>query len=55
MSKRQRVSIIVLGVIGGSVMGLIFKDIYNCLITGIIVASVNTVMLSAQVKKITCK
>lgn len=55
MSQRQRVSIIVLGVIIGTVIGLIFKDTYNCLITGVIAASAITVMLSQQAKKESCK
>lgn len=51
MSQRQRVSIIVLGVVVGFVTGLILKDTYNCLITGVIVASTITIMLDQQVKK----
>lgn len=51
MSQRQRISIIVLGVIIGTVMGLIFKDTYNCLITGVIVSSAITVFLTQKVKK----
>lgn len=55
MSKRNRVSIIVLGVIIGLFMGLIRKDTYNCLITGVIVASAITVMLDQQAKRVTMK
>ncbi|WML38246.1 hypothetical protein RCG19_13540 [Neobacillus sp. OS1-2] len=53
MSQRQRISIIGVGVIMGLVLGLIFKDMYKCLITGIIVSSAITVMLSQQAKKTT--
>lgn len=55
MSQRERVSIIGLGVIIGLVFGLIFKDTYKCLVTGIIVSSAITVMLSQQAKKATRK
>jgi hypothetical protein len=50
MSQRERVSIISIGVIIGVVMGLIYKDMSKCLVTGILVASVITVILSKKVK-----
>jgi hypothetical protein len=50
MSQRQRISIIVLGVIIGLVMGIILKDTYNCLITGVIVSSSITVFLPKLLK-----
>ena len=55
MNQRLRVSIMVLGVVIGTVMGLILKDSYNCLIIGVIVASAITVMLSQQAKRGTDK
>ncbi|WHY72922.1 hypothetical protein [Fictibacillus enclensis] len=51
MSQRERVSIITAGVVTGVVMGLLFKDMYKCLITGVIAASVITIMLSQRAKK----
>ena len=53
MNQRERVSIISLGVIIGVVCGVIFKDMYKCLITGIVVAAAIMVMLSQQAKKAT--
>lgn len=50
MSQRQRISIIVLGVIIGLVMGTILKDTYNCLITGVIVSSSITLFLPNLLK-----
>jgi hypothetical protein len=50
MSQRERVSIISIGVIIGVVMGLIYKDMSKCLVTGILVASAITVILSKKVK-----
>ncbi|WP_018393335.1 MULTISPECIES: hypothetical protein [Bacillaceae] len=55
MSQRERVSIIGLGVIIGVAFGLIYKDMYKCLITGIVVSSAITVMLSQQDKKVNRK
>ena len=55
MSQRERVSIISLGVMICAALGLIFKDMYNCLITGVVVSSAITVMLSQQAKKANCK
>ncbi|MDN4525033.1 hypothetical protein [Fictibacillus fluitans] len=51
MSQRERISIITAGVVTGVVMGLIFKDMYKCLITGVIAASVITIMLGRRTKK----
>jgi hypothetical protein len=51
MSQRERVSIIGIGVMIGVVFGLIYNDMTKCLVTGIVVASVITVMLSQQAKK----
>ena len=51
MSQRERVSIIMIGVIFGLVMGLIYKDLFKCLLTGVIVSSVILVKQSRQVKK----
>ncbi|HWI48181.1 MAG TPA: hypothetical protein VNU45_08185 [Rummeliibacillus sp.] len=51
MNQRMRISIIGIGVIIGVVFGLIYHDMSKCLITGIVVASVITVMLSQQAKK----
>ncbi|WP_194273242.1 hypothetical protein [Priestia megaterium] len=51
MNQRERISLISVGVIGGIVMGVIYQDISNCLITGIIVASIITVMLNQKAKK----
>ncbi|WP_182480643.1 hypothetical protein [Peribacillus asahii] len=53
MNQRERVSIISLGVIIGVVLGLIFKDMYKCLVTGILVSSAITIMLDRQAKKTT--
>ncbi|MBQ4866851.1 hypothetical protein IHQ11_10135 [Priestia megaterium] len=51
MNQRERISLISVGVIGGTVMGVIYKDLSNCLITGVIVASIITVMLNQQAKR----
>ena len=51
MNQRERISLISVGVIGGIVMGVIYKDISNCLITGVIVASIITLMLNQKAKK----
>jgi hypothetical protein len=51
VSSRQRISIIVLGVIISTVIGLIFKDTYNCMLTGVIVSSSIAVFLNKQDKK----
>jgi uncharacterized membrane protein YraQ (UPF0718 family) len=50
MSQRERVSIMGIGVIVGVVMGLIYHDMNKFLVTGILVASVITVMLSKKAK-----
>jgi uncharacterized membrane protein YraQ (UPF0718 family) len=50
MSQRERVSILSIGVIIGVVMGLIYHDINKCLVTGILVATVITVMISKKAK-----
>ena len=55
MSQRERVSIMSIGVVIGLVLGVIFKDMYKCLVTGILVSSAITVMLSQQAKKANCK
>ncbi|AEG60994.1 hypothetical protein Desru_2776 [Desulforamulus ruminis DSM 2154] len=51
MSQRERVSIMSIGVVIGLVLGVIFKNMYQCLVTGILVSSAITVMLSRQAKK----
>ncbi|MEI4525578.1 hypothetical protein [Priestia megaterium] len=51
MNQRERISLISVGVIGGTVMGVIYKDILSCLITGVIVASIITIMLNQKAKK----
>ncbi|MBT2256455.1 hypothetical protein [Priestia megaterium] len=51
MNQRERISLIGVGVIGGTVMGVIYNDISNCLITGVIVASIITVMLNQKAKR----
>ncbi|MCM3792681.1 MULTISPECIES: hypothetical protein [Priestia] len=51
MNQRERISLISVGVMGGIVMGVIYKDISNYLITGIIIASIITVMLNQKAKK----
>ena len=53
MSQRQRVSIIGIGVVVGIVMGMVYQDMYKCLVTGILVSSAITVMLSRQAKQTT--
>ena len=50
MNQRERVTIMSIGVIMGVVLGFIFKDMYKCLVTGIIVSSVIMVKLSQQAK-----
>lgn len=55
MSQRERVSIIGIGVIMGIAFGLIYNDLYKCLITGIVTAAVITVRLSQLAKKSTRK
>ncbi|MDU0071222.1 MULTISPECIES: hypothetical protein [Bacillus] len=50
MSQRERVTIIWLGVITGVVSGLLLKDMYKCLVTGVIAASVITLRLSMKAK-----
>ncbi|MDP4087100.1 MAG: hypothetical protein Q8934_21290 [Bacillota bacterium] len=51
MTQRDRISINSIGVIMGIIMGLVYKDIEKCLITGIIVSSVITVTLSQKAKR----
>ncbi|MHA2889212.1 hypothetical protein [Bacillus cereus] len=53
MDQRNRISILSIGVVIGVLLGLIFKDMYKCLITGIVTASVITIMLRQQAKNIT--
>jgi hypothetical protein len=55
MSQRERISIIGLGVIVGTVLGLIYNDMAKCLVTGIVAASAITLMLSQQAKRSTPK
>ncbi|SCC34959.1 hypothetical protein GA0061096_4048 [Fictibacillus enclensis] len=52
MSQRERVTNITAGVITGVVMGLLFKDMYKCLITGVIAATVITILMSRRAKKV---
>ena len=51
MTQGERVLIISSGVIMGIVMGLIFKDMYKCLVTGTIVSSAIMVILSQKALK----
>lgn len=51
MNQRKRVSIISLGVMIGLIFGLIFKDTYACLVTGIAVAAAITALLSQEARK----
>ncbi|MCQ2009973.1 hypothetical protein NOM01_08120 [Sporolactobacillus sp. STSJ-5] len=51
MDKKERATILGIGVIGGMITGLVFKAVYPCLVSGILVSAIITVMLTQKQKR----